>query len=160
MRVPVYWCTGVLAYQCTGVPVYACACVPMYRYTCAPVYWCMRVLVYRCTCVPVGWYIDALVYLLYRRAVQGCSRRVQSLFKLVQACSRLLKACLRLLKACSYRCYRKSGLVHKMSDLKLPLHWEREDSEIERVEEEKESEIAGETSDYCHALLPCTFANH
>ena len=50
--------------------------------------------------------------------------------------------------------------MHKISDLKLPLRREREDSEIKRVEEEKESEITGGTSDYCHALLPCTFAIH
>ena len=35
---------------------------------------------------------------------------------------------------------------------------EREGSEIEREEEDKESEIAGGTSDYYHELLPLTSA--
>ena len=82
------------------------------------------------------------------------------MFQLVQAHARLLKTCLKLIKACSSRCYRKTGLVHKISDLKLPLHREGEDSEIKRVEDEKESEITGEISDYCHAMLPGTFAIH
>ena len=37
---------------------------------------------------------------------------------------------------------------------------EREGSEIEREEEDKESEIAGGTSDYYHELLPLTFDLH
>ena len=37
---------------------------------------------------------------------------------------------------------------------------EREGSEIKREEGDKQSEIAGGTSDYCHELLPLTFAIH
>ena len=37
---------------------------------------------------------------------------------------------------------------------------EREGSEIKREEEDKQSEIAGGASDYCHELLPFTFAVH
>ena len=90
----------IWAVLCTGVPVYRLGGtrVPVYACTYVPVYLCTGLLVYWCLGVP-----------LYRRAVQGCSRRVQSLFKLVQGCSRLVQGCSRLVHtgatgAPVYRC--------------------------------------------------------